>query len=288
MRLLEEREKQHGADVWGQVERLVLLRTIDTLWVDHLTELDDMRRGIGLRGYGGIDPLNEFKREAFKLYEELRGFISKQVANTIFKVQVTAAPQQQTFPMPIPAQFGETSTDGNGAQARRDHARRWRPRPLRRHVPRGCPAAGLGAGSGRGVDDRRRRHGRGGRQHAGAPARSQAASTATSQPARRLSVGRAGKCREARSQRCVLVRQRQEVQALSRSLTLTETPSARILDWEGCLNVRDLGGLTTADGRTIRWGALVRSDIPTRLTDVGATGSRRPRHPDDPRSAISG
>ena len=113
---LEERVKQHGEELWGQVERLVLLRTIDALWVEHLTELDDMRRGIGLRGYGGIDPLNEFKREAFKLYEELRGFISKQVANTIFKVQVTAAPQQQTFPMPIPSQFGETSADGNGAR----------------------------------------------------------------------------------------------------------------------------------------------------------------------------
>ncbi len=88
---LEAREQRYGPELWAQVERLVLLRTIDTLWVDHLTELDDMRRGIGLRGYGGIDPLNEFKREAFKLYEEFRGFISKQVANTIFRVQVNPA-----------------------------------------------------------------------------------------------------------------------------------------------------------------------------------------------------
>ena len=44
------------------VERLVLLRTIDSLWVEHLTELDDMRRGIGLRGYAQQDPLNEFRR----------------------------------------------------------------------------------------------------------------------------------------------------------------------------------------------------------------------------------
>ena len=113
---LERREKELGEDVWAQVERLVLLRTIDTLWVDHLTELDDMRRGIGLRGYGGIDPLNEFKREAFKLYEELRGFISRQVANNIFRVQVQQVPPPQTFPMPIPTQFGETSADGNGSQ----------------------------------------------------------------------------------------------------------------------------------------------------------------------------
>jgi preprotein translocase subunit SecA len=112
---LEQREKDLGADVWAQVERLVLLRSIDALWVDHLTELDDMRRGIGLRGYGGIDPLNEFKREAFKLYEELRGFISRQVANTIFRVQVQQQPPAQTFPMPIPAQLTQTSSDGNGS-----------------------------------------------------------------------------------------------------------------------------------------------------------------------------
>ena len=111
---LEQREQQLGPDVWAQVERLVLLRTIDSLWVDHLTELDDMRRGIGLRGYGGIDPLNEFKREAYKLYEELRGFISRQVANTIFRVQVQAP--AQTFPMPIPAQLTQTSADGNGSK----------------------------------------------------------------------------------------------------------------------------------------------------------------------------
>jgi preprotein translocase subunit SecA len=75
-----------------------------------------MRRGIGLRGYGGTDPLNEFKREAFKLYEELRGFISRQVANTIFRVQVTQQAPSQTFPMPVPSQFNSTGTDGNGSQ----------------------------------------------------------------------------------------------------------------------------------------------------------------------------
>ena len=89
---LEEREAELGAETWAQVERPVLLRAIDSLWVDHLTELDDLRRGIGLRGYGGTDPLVEFKREAFKLYEELRGFIRHQVAATIFRVNVQRRP----------------------------------------------------------------------------------------------------------------------------------------------------------------------------------------------------
>ena len=85
---LEAKAAEIGAD-WALVERLVLLRTIDSLWVDHLTELDDMRRGIGLRGYAQQDPLNEFRKEAFALYEELGGFIRHQVATTIFRVTVT-------------------------------------------------------------------------------------------------------------------------------------------------------------------------------------------------------
>ena len=124
---LEEREKRYGAEVWAQVERLILLRTIDSLWVDHLTELDDMRRGIGLRGYGGIDPLNEFKREAFQLYEELRGFISRQVAITIFRVQVQQVPQQaqpaETGTAPVDATVTSSdsapSGNGNGRRAAR-------------------------------------------------------------------------------------------------------------------------------------------------------------------------
>ncbi len=58
-------EREFGEEDWAPVERLVLLRTIDALWVEHLTELDDMRRGIGLRGYAQLDPLNEFRREAY-------------------------------------------------------------------------------------------------------------------------------------------------------------------------------------------------------------------------------
>ena len=80
----------------------MLLRTIDSLWVEHLTELDDMRRGIGLRGYAQQDPLNEFRREAYRLYEELSGLIQRQVATTIFRVTVRREPE--TVPLPGPGQ----------------------------------------------------------------------------------------------------------------------------------------------------------------------------------------
>jgi preprotein translocase subunit SecA len=104
--LLESREAEVGPEPWATIERFVLLRTIDALWVEHLTELDDMRRGIGLRGYAQQDPLNEFRKEAFRLYEELAGFIRHQVASTIFRVTLQQQPQPQSgvFAMPGPGQ----------------------------------------------------------------------------------------------------------------------------------------------------------------------------------------
>jgi preprotein translocase subunit SecA len=121
---LETRMAEHGEEVWSQVERFVLLRTIDSLWVEHLTELDDMRRGIGLRGYAQQDPLNEFRKEAYRLYEELRDLIRRQVAATIFRVTVNREPV--TTPLPGPGQparplLGDTDPNG-GAHAGHDRA----------------------------------------------------------------------------------------------------------------------------------------------------------------------
>ena len=99
---LDAKEAEVGEADWAMVERLVLLRTIDALWVEHLTELDDMRRGIGLRGYAQQDPLNEFRKEAYRLYEELSDLIRRQVATTIFRVTVTR--EASTVPLSGPGQ----------------------------------------------------------------------------------------------------------------------------------------------------------------------------------------
>jgi preprotein translocase subunit SecA len=110
---LESKAKEVGEEDWATVERLVLLRTIDSLWVEHLTEVDDMRRGIGLRGYAQQDPLNEFRREAYRLYEELSGLIRHQVASSIFRVTVTRQP-----PEPAPMTFDASALPGAGSAAR--------------------------------------------------------------------------------------------------------------------------------------------------------------------------
>ena len=83
---LSEQEQQLPGTRQQRLEKAVLLRSIDTLWVEHLEAMDYMRRSIGLRGYGQQDPLIEYKKEAFRMFTELINLVNKQTANTIYKV----------------------------------------------------------------------------------------------------------------------------------------------------------------------------------------------------------
>ncbi len=74
------------AQMMIEVERGVLLRTIDMMWVDYLITIDHLRAGIGLQGYGQRDPLVQYKQESFHLFNRLLSGIQHEVANTIFKI----------------------------------------------------------------------------------------------------------------------------------------------------------------------------------------------------------
>ena len=93
---LNKKAEEFGPETWPRVLRAVILRSIDQLWVEHLTEVDDLRRGIGLRGYAQEDPLNAFKKEAFKLYDEFQGLIRVSIGRSILRVSVV----QQEAPRP--------------------------------------------------------------------------------------------------------------------------------------------------------------------------------------------
>jgi len=95
---LEKKAAEVGEELWPRVERAVILRSIDQLWVEHLTEVDDLRRGIGLRGHAQIDPLNAFKVEAFKLYEEFQSLIRVSIGRAILRVSLV---QEQRAPAPV-------------------------------------------------------------------------------------------------------------------------------------------------------------------------------------------
>lgn len=100
--MYEAREKQVTPDVMGQVERWVSLSVIDNLWMDHLDAIDDLREGIGLRGYGQRDPLVEYKNEAFSMFERLIAGVDSEIVHRIFKVQVQLAPTAQAQPSALP------------------------------------------------------------------------------------------------------------------------------------------------------------------------------------------
>ncbi len=93
------REKQMGEELMKQVERYVELSIIDSLWMDHLDAIENLRQGIGLRGYGQKDPLVEYKNEGFTMFEKLINGIDDEIVHRIYRIQVeqppTIAPQHQ-------------------------------------------------------------------------------------------------------------------------------------------------------------------------------------------------
>ncbi|HEY4612745.1 MAG TPA: preprotein translocase subunit SecA, partial [Bacteroidota bacterium] len=78
------KEEQLGQDLMGMLERMAMLQVIDTKWRDHLREMDDLKEGIHLRGYGQKDPLVEYKTEAFKMFMELMELIADEVVRIVF------------------------------------------------------------------------------------------------------------------------------------------------------------------------------------------------------------
>ncbi len=108
----EAREAELGPDIARAVERWVLLRTIDTHWIEHLTAMEELREGIYLRGYGQQDPLVAYKREAHEFFEQMRARIAGGVAQTVMRVSVKTADQaQQAEEQP------RTATGGGGTSA---------------------------------------------------------------------------------------------------------------------------------------------------------------------------
>ncbi|TMB73783.1 MAG: preprotein translocase subunit SecA [Chloroflexi bacterium] len=109
----EKREQELGPEISRAVERWVMLRTIDTHWIEHLTAMEELREGIYLRGYGQQDPLVAYKREAHDFFEQMRARIAGGVAQTIMRVSVRTAEQAEQEEQ----QKNTTSTSGNGKSA---------------------------------------------------------------------------------------------------------------------------------------------------------------------------
>ena len=91
---------QWGPDVIRYVEKSILLQTLDNLWREHLMMLDHLRQVIGLRGYGQRDPLNEYKAEAFSLFEAMTANLREAVTAQLMRVEIVQAPPEEPASLP--------------------------------------------------------------------------------------------------------------------------------------------------------------------------------------------
>ena len=88
------KEQEFGRELMQYLEKMVLLQVIDHHWKDHLLGMDQLRDGIGLRGYGQKDPLIEYKREGFDMFAGLMQRIKADTLERLFKVQIQSVPEQ--------------------------------------------------------------------------------------------------------------------------------------------------------------------------------------------------
>jgi len=109
-RKMAEKAVQYGPEVMRDVEKSLYLSILDQLWKDHLLTLDHLRQGIGLRAYAQKDPLNEYKREAFGLFEELLSNISERVTLILAHVELQMMPPEGLTPQG-PASMTESHED---------------------------------------------------------------------------------------------------------------------------------------------------------------------------------
>jgi preprotein translocase subunit SecA len=136
-KVYEEREAKLGPEMVRYLERMIMLQVVDSQWKDHLLAMDHLKEGIGLRGYGQKDPLIEYKREAFEMFESMVERLKQQTIEYLYKVQVAPA-DAPAFEIAEGGPFEETAEvrsgpGGNGDPLRRRHAAS-QPRPGERSL----------------------------------------------------------------------------------------------------------------------------------------------------------
>ena len=102
---------KYGADIWHMAEKSLLLQILDQTWKDHLLTLDHLRQGIGLRAYAQRDPLNEYKQEAFSMFETMLSGLREQVTQLLTHVDLRLNDEDEAALRPLPQDARETRED---------------------------------------------------------------------------------------------------------------------------------------------------------------------------------
>ncbi len=109
----DAKEKLIGADAMRYHERMIMLSVVDAQWKDHLLSMDHLKEGIGLRGYGQHDPLIEYKRESFEMFEEMMQRFQEETVRYLYLMQILERPADS---LP-PPRGGTDQPSGQGPDA---------------------------------------------------------------------------------------------------------------------------------------------------------------------------
>jgi preprotein translocase subunit SecA len=131
----DEREGEFTEPVMRQIEKIVMLQTLDALWKDHLLAMDHLKEGIGLRGYGQRNPLVEYQKEGFDMFEAMLRVMQQDVVEKVFSVQlrreqdVQQIEQQQPRPQRVTMSHGGQTVNSEPQTVKRDAAKVGRNEP---------------------------------------------------------------------------------------------------------------------------------------------------------------
>ena len=116
----DEREKMIGTEIMRELENLVMLKVVDSHWMEHLDAMDMLREGVGLRAYGQRDPLVEYKFEAYDMFEAMKDAIQDDVVRYIYRVNIVSQPTVEDHL--ANASVNNPTVDGEDAKKEPVHA----------------------------------------------------------------------------------------------------------------------------------------------------------------------
>jgi preprotein translocase subunit SecA len=128
----DQKKAALGGEDLEQLSRWIILQIIDTQWVDHLQDMEHMKEGIGLRGYGQLDPLREYQKEGFGLFEGLMDRIREEILGTIFRIQLLRQRSEET-----PRKKKRAMSLSHGGEEERPATVRRKDKKIGRNAP--CP-----------------------------------------------------------------------------------------------------------------------------------------------------
>jgi preprotein translocase subunit SecA len=122
VRRYEEKRDTIGAQDFREIERIVMLQTVDNLWKDHLLSMDHLKEGIGLRGYAQQDPVMVYKKEAFEMFQDLIYRIKEETLKILFRIQITESSPVEELAEPKEQEM--TFSHGDASQHKKQPVKR--------------------------------------------------------------------------------------------------------------------------------------------------------------------